>query len=487
MAFFSMQDISKRFGATVALDNVHLNFERGEVHALVGENGSGKSTLMRILAGAIKADSGSMTYDGRPYNPRNPMDARHSGVAMIYQELSLCPHLTTAENVLLGMELHKFGVIDRASSRRRTEDALKLLGITDLDVDIPVSQLPIATRQLVEIARAVALECQVVVLDEPTSSLTQHDVEKLFEVVQILRDKGAAIVYISHFLDEIKRICDRMTVLRDGVNVGAAKVSDVDVDTIVSMMVGRKIDTIYPRSARHPGEVILEVNNLHGARKPEDASLQLRRGEVLGIAGLNGSGRTELMRCIFGLDSVKSGRIKIGKYEGYAKPAERWREGVGMLSEDRKLEGLALNMTIADNMTLTKLDPIVSNAKQAAASQAWIEKAGVKCRGPLQAVGELSGGNQQKVAIARLLYHDVDVMMLDEPTRGIDVGSKENIYTLIDQLALQGKAVLMISSYLPELLGTCDRIAVMHKGELGEIRDVHQTDAEMIMREAAGA
>ncbi len=482
-----MHGICKRFGATVALDNVNLDFERGEVHALVGENGSGKSTLMRVLSGAIKADAGTITFDGQPYSPHNPMDARRMGIAMIYQELALCPHLSTAENVLLGMELHSFGVIDRTTSRQRTEEALKLLGITNLNVDVPVSTLPIATRQLVEIARAVALDSKVVVLDEPTSSLTQADVEKLFEVVQILRDKGAAIVYISHFLDEIKRICDRMTVLRDGVNVGAAKVADVDTDTIVSMMVGRKIDTIYPRSERHPGEVLLEVKGLHGKKKPEDASLELRRGEVLGIAGLNGSGRTELMRCIFGLDSVKSGKIKIGTYEGTAKPAKRWNEGVGMLSEDRKLEGLALTMTIADNMTMTKLKPIISNVQQGEDAKQWIAKTGVKCRSPLQAVGELSGGNQQKVAIARLLYHDVDVLLLDEPTRGIDVGSKETIYALIDQLALQGKAVLMISSYLPELLGTCDRIAVMHKGNLGQTRLVAETDAEAIIREAAGA
>lgn len=482
-----MSNISKRFGATVALDNVNLGFERGEVHALVGENGSGKSTLMRVLSGAERPDSGSMTYDGAPYVPHNPMDSRRLGIAMIYQELSLCPHLSTAENVLLGMELQTFGVIDRAASRKRTQDALQLLGIEDLNVDLPISRLPIATRQLVEIARAVALDSKIVVLDEPTSSLTQEDVARLFEVVKILKDKGAAIVYISHFLDEIKQICDRMTVLRDGVNVGAAKVTDVDIDTIVSMMVGRKIDTIYPRSERHPGEIVLEVKGLHGAKKPEDASFELRRGEVFGIAGLNGSGRTELLRCIFGLDAVTSGQIRVGTYDGKARPAQRWSEGVGMLSEDRKLEGLALSMTIADNLTLTKLKPFISNSEQAATAQTWIGKTGVKCRSPLQAVGELSGGNQQKVAIARLLYHDVDVMLLDEPTRGIDVGSKETIYSLIDQLALQGKAVLMISSYLPELLGICDRIAVMHKGTLGMTCPVAETDAEAIIREAAGA
>ena len=482
-----MQQISKRFGATVALDQVDLNVERGEVHALVGENGSGKSTLMRVLSGAIRPDSGTIQFDGKFYAPKNPMEARHMGVAMIYQELSLCPHLSSAENVLLGMESHKFGIINRDWSRKLTLEALSHLGINNLDVDAPVSTLPIATRQLVEIARAIALESKLVVLDEPTSSLTQADVEKLFEVLQVLRDRGTAVIYISHFLDEIKQICDRMTVLRDGVNVGVAAVSDVDTNSIVSMMVGRKIETIYPRSVRTPGETILELDGLHGEKKPENASIKLRRGEVIGIAGLNGSGRTELVRCLFGLDPVKSGRIRVGKFEGTAKPAARWSEGMGMLSEDRKLEGLALSMTIADNMTLTKLPSIVSNTKQVEDAAHWIGKMGVKCRSPLQPIGDLSGGNQQKVAIARLLYHDVDILLLDEPTRGIDVGSKETIYQLIDQLALGGKAVLMISSYLPELLGTCDRIAVMHKGLLGEVRDVANTDAEAIIREAAGA
>ena len=253
------------------------------------------------------------------------------------------------------------------------------------------------------------------------------------------------------------------------------------------MMVGRRIDTIYPHSVRKQGEAILEISGLHGQTKPEDASFTLHRGEVLGIAGLNGSGRTELLRCIFGLDGVKSGKIRVGQYEGTAKPAERWREGMGMLSEDRKLEGLALRMSIADNLTITKLDPLISNAGQQASATEWIAKMKVKCQGPKQAIGELSGGNQQKVAIARLLYHGVDVMLLDEPTRGIDVGSKEQIYALIDELALGGMAVLMVSSYLPELLGVCDRIAVMHKGKLGRVLPVAETDAEAIIREAAGA
>ena len=482
-----MSGICKEFGATKALDKVDLHVEKGEVHALVGENGSGKSTLMRILSGAEFSDSGQITLGGEPYAPKNPIQGRRAGIAMIYQELSLCPDLSTAENIMLGLEVQNLGIIDRKTTRKITQDALHLLGIDDVNVDAPVKTLPIAMRQLIEIARAVALDSRVVVLDEPTSSLTQADTERLFNVVEILKNKGTSVIYISHFLDEIKRICDRMTVLRDGVNVGVKRVDEVDADGIVAMMVGRRIDTIYPRSPRKQGVVLLDISSLHGRTKPEDASFTLHKGEVLGIAGLNGSGRTELLRCIFGLDAVKSGRIRVGHIEGKARPAERWKEGVGMLSEDRKLEGLALRMSIADNMTITKLPAIVSNAKQEEEAAGWITKMKVKCQGPKQAIGELSGGNQQKVAIARLLYHGVDVMLLDEPTRGIDVGSKEQIYALIDELALEGMAVLMVSSYLPELLGTCDRIAVMHKGKLGRAVPVEETNAEAIIREAAGA
>ncbi|AIE87850.1 sugar ABC transporter ATP-binding protein [Fimbriimonas ginsengisoli] len=487
MSFLHMSGISKRFGATVALDGVELQVERGEVHALVGENGSGKSTLMRILAGAIQPDEGTMTLDGKPYHPSSPMDARKSGIAMIYQELALCPDLSVTENVLLGMEDTRLGFVRQSEQHERVRAALTQLGYPHLDLNAPVRNLPIAVRQIVEIARAVALGSSVVVLDEPTSSLTQADAQKLFEVVRTLKAEGHAIIYISHFLDEIKLLADRLTVLRDGNNVGTLPAAEVDANGIVTLMVGRTIDDVYPRSERTPGLPILEVNELMGRPKPDEATLELRRGEVLGIAGLNGSGRTELLRTIFGLEAVRSGKVKVGKFEGAAQPHQRWDQGLGMLSEDRKEEGLALTMPIADNLTLTKLPRIISSTRQAADTAIWIDKMKVRCRGPEQAIGELSGGNQQKVAIARLLYHEVDVLLLDEPTRGIDVGSKEQIYGVIDALALEGKAVLMVSSYLPELLGVCDRIAVMHKGRLGPARPVNELSQESIMQEAAGA
>jgi ribose transport system ATP-binding protein len=292
------------------------------------------------------------------------------------------------------------------------------------------------------------------------------------------------VIYISHFLEEIKRIGDRLTVLRDGSNVGEAKVADVSTDEIVAMMVGRNIDALYPHSTRKAGEPLLELTGL--VTEKGRADLTLHKGEVVGIAGLNGSGRSELLRSIFGLDPVKGGQIRVGVVQGPMSPARRWSEGVGMLSEDRKEEGLALTMPIADNILLTKLPGVINSAKHASEAATWIEKMGVKCQGPNQAVGELSGGNQQKVAIGRLLHHGVDILLLDEPTRGIDVGSKEQIYALIDRLALEGKAILMVSSYLPELQGMCDRIAVMHKGDLGEAKSAKELTAEEIMREAAG-
>jgi ribose transport system ATP-binding protein len=328
----------------------------------------------------------------------------------------------------------------------------------------------------------------VVVLDEPTSSLTEADVARLFAVVRKLREEGHAVLYISHFLDELHALADRMTVLRDGKMIGTRSMDGVTDETIVTMMVGRSIEEMYPRSPRTPGEAILEVEGLAGVVRPQSAGFALRRGEVLGIAGLNGSGRTELLRVLFGLDPIKSGKVRLGVYKGSGSPAKRWSEGMGLLSENRKEEGLALDLSIAENITMTTLPRgFVNPATLNSESREWIKKLAIKCQGPAQRVGDLSGGNQQKVAIARMLHHGVDVLMMDEPTRGIDVGSKEGIYRLIDEAALAGKSVLMVSSYLPELLGTCDRIAVMRKGVLGEPRLVEDVDQESLMKEAVGA
>ena len=494
-----MLDVHKRFGATRALAGVSLSVQPGQVLALVGENGAGKSTLMKVLSGAHRPDEGHMLLDGEPYAPADPLEARRRGVAMIYQELSLAPHLSVAENVLLGMEPTRGPLLDRRRMRKAAAAALGQLGRAEIDVDRPAGSLPLADRQIVEIARAVAVGCRVLVLDEPTSSLTARDIRLLFDLVARLRDQGISIIYISHFLEEVRAIADTFTVLRDGRTVGEGRTADVPTGQIIRMMVGRDVSDLYPRSPRTPGEELLRVEHLAGDRKPADASLSVRRGEVVGVAGLIGAGRTELLRAVFGLDKVRAGGIRVAVHAGPASPGRRWDQGVGMVSEDRKTEGLALNLSVAENLTLSQsrgLGPfrLVLPSRQRRAAAAWVRRLGIRCRSPGQLVGSLSGGNQQKVALARLLYHDVDLLLLDEPTRGIDVGSKAEVYRLIDDLARGDaaagrppKAVLMVSSYLPELLGVCDRVAVMHRGRLGPARPVAEVDEHSVMLEATGA
>ena len=493
-----MRGICKRFGATVALDDVGVRVAGGQVLALVGENGAGKSTLMKVLSGAVKADAGQMWLDGVSYRPSNPLEARRAGVAMIYQELSLTPHLSVQENIMLGMEPATLGVIHRREVRRRAIEAIKEFDNPELTPDARVSKLSVGSQQLVEIARALAIGCRVLVLDEPTSSLTQQDVERLFELIGRLKRQGKAIVYISHFIEEVKRVADSVTVLRDGGVVGSSDVTAITTDEIISLMVGRQVEELYPRSARKAGEVILEIEDLAGVEKPESASLQLRRGEVLGIAGLVGAGRTELLRSLFGLEPVKRGRIRLGVYTGPASPVRRWMQGAGILSENRKEEGLAISLSVADNVTLSKLKGfgplgLVLPSRQNKATQHWLERLDIRCLGPRQSVSSLSGGNQQKVALARLLQHGVDVLLLDEPTRGIDVAAKALVYKLINALASgsptegrEPKAVLMVSSYLPELMGVCDRVAVMCRGRLGPTRRIDEVDEHKLMLEATG-
>lgn len=488
-----MKNISKRFGATIALDGVTFSVLPGEVHALVGENGAGKSTLMKILSGAHQPDEGSMRLEGEAYQPRHPLDARLTGVGMIYQELSLALHLTVEENILLGMEPAKWGWVNRQEVRQRASDAIQRFNHPEIQPQTPVRELSVSARQLVEIGRSLAVGCQVLVLDEPTSSLSREDIRRLFEIVRDLKAQGLSIIYISHFLEEVQEIADRVTVLRDGKTIDTRNVSEVSPDEIVRMMVGREMKDLYPRSPRQQGDVLLTVNQLSGPEKPESASFALHRGEVLGIFGLVGAGRTELLRTIFGLDELKSGEIKIGAFVGPGVPVEHWQAGMGMLSEDRKEEGLALNLSIADNVTLSRLRDfgparLVMPQQQNNATNQWIERLNIRCREPQQLINELSGGNQQKAALARLLQHDVDILLLDEPTRGIDVAAKALIYQVIDDIASKqpAKAVLMISSYLPELLGVCDRIAVMHRGQLGEALPTARWDEHKLMLEATG-
>ena len=482
-----MHGIGKAFGATIALDAVDFAVAAGEVCALVGQNGAGKSTLMAILAGALAPDRGAMRLAGRPFAPRDPLDARRAGVAMIYQELSLAPHLSVMENIVLGVEPVRRGVVLRDQMRSTARAALEQLGHSDIPPDAVVGDLQPAAQQLVEIARALAVGCRVLVLDEPTSSLGHADVRKLFDLLGRLKARGLAIVYISHFIEEVKAIADRFAVLRDGRNAGGGITAQTSGEAIVSLMVGRGLEDLYRRGARTAGDVLVGVEDLTAGSEP----LALRRGEVVGIAGLVGAGRTRLLRTIFGLEPVKRGRITVGAYAGPSAPHARWQQGMGMLSEDRNGEGLAAGLSVADNMTLSRLAPLgpaltVLPRRQDAATARWIDRLSIRCLHPRQTVRELSGGNQQKVAVARLLHHDVDVFVLDEPTRGIDVSSKAQIYQLVDELVCDRKAVLLVSSYLPELLGVCDRIAVMSRGRLGPARPVEEWTEHSLLMEASG-
>lgn len=486
--------VKKRFNATVALDGVDLAVPHGEVHAVIGENGSGKSTLMNILSASIQPDAGSVCLRGKPYRPVGPQDARRHGIAHIHQELSLCPHLSVAENIFLGIEPQRSGWLDRHTLNQRAADILQTFPHPALTPERPVSSLPIAARQIVEICRALAQNASLILMDEPTSSLQRADVERLFHSIRRLRDSGISIIYISHFLEEVREIADRCTVLRDGRNIVTRPLQDLPYRELISAMVGRPMNDLFP--ARGPlttSDVVLEVRDLGAPPAVRKASLQLRRGEILGVAGLIGSGRTELLRTLFGLQRARSGSItafgRLLPLQG--TPATRVARGMGYLSEDRKGEGLALSLSVADNITLASFASCshwgwIDLGQQQKQAQQWAGSMHVRAASMKVAVQKLSGGNQQKTAIARLLHQDCGILLLDEPTRGVDVASKAQIYESIVALARSGKAILMVSSYLPELFGICDRLAVMSRGYLSPALPVGEWTPETVLQAAIG-
>jgi len=492
----TLTSISKRFGPTVALDGVNLDLRKGEVHALIGENGAGKSTLMNIIAGSLRADEGSMMIDGKTYVPTNPLDARLNGIALIHQELSLCPHLTVAENILMGLEPTRLGWLDRQLLFERTNEVLQTFHHADIRPDKRVSDLSVAARQIVEISRAIAAQARIILMDEPTSSLQRNDVTQLFELIRKLSADGISVVYISHFLEEVRQICDRFTVLRDGRSVATGQISSTTDDELIAKMVGRSQQTLFPQRSIVPAdaEIVLNVQNLASPPLLKNASFDLRRGEILGIAGLMGSGRTPLLRSIFGLDRPESGTVTVNKKllsSGRNTPAMRLIDGFGYLSEDRKGDGLTLNLSVSDNTTMTKFSSCsrfgwLDLSKQRKDTEKLVQALKIKTQNVRQPVGALSGGNQQKVIVARLLHQDADILLLDEPTRGIDIGSKAQVYETIAQCAEQGKAVLMVSSYLPELFGMCDRLAVMSRGRLSETKPIDQWTPESVLQAAIG-
>ena len=474
--------VKKRFGPTIALEDASLTAHAGEVHALLGENGAGKSTLLGIIAGLTLPDAGTLELAGAPFAPGSPVDAREAGIAFVPQEPTLAVHLDVTENIVLGREPTHFGFVDRRASEGIARAALDRLGLP-LDPRTPSASLSPAERQLVGIARALAGPTpRVVVVDEPTSSLAHAEAERVLTAVSDLAKSGVCVLYVSHHLEEILRVAQRYTVLRDGRTVRAASMEGTTLADLTRLLLGHEVAAV-TREDGPLGTPALEVKGLSGARLPRDASLVLHRGEVLGVAGLVGSGRTELLRAIFGLDPVVSGEVIVQTSRASAttgrRPADRIAQGVGMASEDRKDEGLVLGMPIADNLTLSALGSVsvggfVSAAKQRAAAEALVERLSVRAADASVPTSTLSGGNQQKVALGRLVHQDADVLLLDEPTRGIDIKSREQIYEIVRALAARGKAVLWVSSQLPELLRVCDRVVVMKKGALGEPIPVSQ-------------
>ena len=497
MLAIALSKIHKSFGPTVALDGVDLELRKGEVHALIGENGAGKSTLMNVIAGSLRPDFGTMEIQGQVYSPSNPLDARRHGIALIHQELSLCSHLSVAENVLMGIEPSHMGWLDRDKLIARTNEVLKTFHHADIRPEKRVGDLSVAARQIVEISRAIAAQARIILMDEPTSSLQREDVEQLFALIRKLSSEGISVVYISHFLEEVRQISDRFTVLRDGRSVAKGDISATTDGELIAKMVGRAQQNLFPvrAPATAPRETILNVRNLASPPLLKDASFELRRGEILGIAGLMGSGRTPLLRTIFGLERPESGTIEVNKKSltgGRSTPAMRLIEGLGYLSEDRKGDGLTLNQSVADNVTVTKFNSCsrwgwLDLGAQRKQAEKLVNALKIRTRGVQQGVGSLSGGNQQKIVVARLLHQDADVLLLDEPTRGIDIGSKAQVYETIAACAAQNKAVLMVSSYLPELFGMCDRLAVMSRGYLSEVRTIDEWTPESVLQAAIGA
>ena len=482
--------MTKAFPGVQALLGVDLDVSAGEVHALVGENGAGKSTLMKIVAGVYHPDSGSIRLGGQPILNDNPRQALERGISMIHQELNLVPNLSVAENVFLGHAPTRGGLIDW---RRLYADAEALgarLGI-ELDVHARVEELSVARQQMVEIAKALSLDARVIIMDEPTSALTERETEALFGIIARLKDQGVAVVYISHRLDEIFRVADRVTVLRDGRLVGTVPIAQATQPQLIAMMVGRELTTLFPKDVVEIGEPVFEVRHLSRARVLEDISFVLRRREILGLAGLVGAGRTELVRALFGADRLDSGEIVIeGQRTRIRSPRDAIRMGLGFVTEDRKLQGLVLGMTVRENETLASLAQVsrlgfLRLGRERSVAARLTEQLGVRTPGIEQEVANLSGGNQQKVVIAKWLATRPRILILDEPTRGIDVAAKAEVHALMSRLVREGVSILMISSELPEILGMSDRILVMRQGRLTGEFTREQASQEAILACAA--
>ena len=487
-----LRDASKSYGAVRALQNGNIALRAGEVRGLVGENGAGKSTLVKVLGGVVRRDAGEMLAGGEEVDFHSPHDARDAGIAVIYQEPTLFPDLSIAENVVMGY--HPLGAlhrIDRRAMHRQVQGLLDRLGVR-LDSDRPVRGLSIADQQIVEIAKALSFDARVLIMDEPTAALSGPDVERLFSFVRTLRDLGAAVLFISHRLEEIFAICDTVTVMRDGAVVHDAPIGELTPDDLIRRMVGRELGTLFPKQDAQIGEPVLQVHRLTREGVFFDVSFEVRAGEIVALAGLVGAGRSEVARAIFGIDRADAGQVEVaGRRLPAARPLAAMRAGLGFVPEDRRQQGLVMDLSIARNVALTRMRALargglIRSSAETSLAEEWAARLQLKYHRLQDSVGTLSGGNQQKVVLGKWLATGPKVLIVDEPTRGIDVGTKAEVHRLMSELAGQGVAVLMISSELPEVLGMADRVLVMYEGRLtGELSRA-EADEESVIRLATG-
>ena len=489
----NMSDITKRFPGVLALDHVSLRVKKGEVHALLGENGAGKSTLMKILAGAYVKDEGEIEVFSKKTELGNPKAAENLGISIIYQELNLIPTLTVAENIFLGRYKMRGSIqVNWKEVYAAAEELLQELGV-DVKATDYIRDLGIAQQQMVEVAKALSMKAKIIIMDEPSAPLTERETKNLFRIVKQLKESGVSIIYISHRLEEVLEICDRATVMRDGTTIKEIEIANVTMDEIIRLMVGRELKDKYPRIEKEIGKELFRVENLCAGSKVQNINFSVREGEVLCVGGLVGAGRTETVRAVFGLDAKTSGKIFIDEKECEIRnPKDAIRAGIGFVTEDRKGEGLILKLGVGENVTLAALDSFRSGihlnlGKEKNTVSEYVSRLNIKTPSIFQKVENLSGGNQQKVVLAKWLLSKCRVLILDEPTRGIDVGAKIEVYNLINELAKEGKAILVITSEIPELLGICDRVVVMARGRVSGTLTREEANQEAIMTLAVGA
>lgn len=486
-----LKGITKIFPGVKALNNVQFQLKPGEVHVLMGENGAGKSTFIKVITGVHKAEEGEMFLNGQKVDFKGPKDAQAAGIAAVYQHPTSYPHLTVAENIFMGHEIIKNRMIQWKAMNTEANKLLKQLD-ADFDATAEMGTLSVAQQQMVEIAKAISLHSQLLIMDEPTSTLTEGETRKLFSVINNLKSKGISMIYISHRMEEIFEICDSYTVLRDGTFVHSGEIKEVDVNQIIEYMVGRSLASVYPEKKNKVGEVILEADHISNGKEVKDVSFSLRKGEILGFAGLVGAGRTETLKAVFGADSGAKGEIKInGKPVQIRSPRDAIKLGIGFLPEDRKKEGLVVDLPVLDNTVMAKPEKAMEHGMFSAKKakeicQKYIRELLIKTPSEMQKAKFLSGGNQQKVVLAKWLNCEPEIIVLDEPTRGIDVNAKMEIYNIIVKLAEEGKSIIMISSEMPELIGLCDRVIVMYEGCVTGELDRRTLSQQQIMHYATG-